>query len=134
MDASAITFSTIKRNKVDPTSSISPLPKQLIVGAGGNLEFLKERRTPLKRLSDLSMKSIQAGRQAYLRQQKQNDEFVYANAASGDFDAVKIAETLSDLIIDDLLEESAKELSDVCDSICENVFEQEFNDPPAQET
>ena len=123
-----VTFSTIKKNAVQAASA-SPLGKNLILGQsnGGVFGLVRDGRRALKKLADGSVRSIEQGKEAYLRQQRQNDEFVYANAASNEFDPVSIAETLTDLIIDDLLADSARELSDVCDSICDNVFEQEFN-------
>ena len=95
------------------------------------MTFASDVRQDVSSLSERAKAEIHERREAFLRHQRQNDEFVYANTASRDFDPVKISEMLSDLIIGDLLDDSARELGKVCDAICENVFEQEFK-PPQQ--
>lgn len=129
--SNTVTFSAIKKNMSNNKTALlnSSLPKQLVFGSDGNLNLSVDRRIQLARLSDASIRDIEDCRERFMRQQRKDDEFVYANAASEDFNPVEIAETLTDMIIDDLLDDSAKELSEVCDSICENVFDQEFNDP-----
>ncbi|QDZ20958.1 hypothetical protein HOP50_04g34820 [Chloropicon primus] len=121
-----VTFSTLKSKKNVAFDLDGAVPKQLIVGADREVDFVVDKRVDLAKLSAQSIRDIEEGREAFLRQQRQNDEFVYANAASDEFDPVKIAEKLEDLIIEDLLQDCANELSQVCDSICENVFEREF--------
>lgn len=108
------------------SSSAREEPKHLVVGPDHAVRLVADRRLDLPKLSALSVRNIEEGRQEYLRRQRQSDEFVYANSASEEFDPVKIAENLADLIIDDLVDDSARELSEVMDSICDNIFQREF--------
>ena len=108
------------------SSSAREEPKHLIVGPDHAVRLVADRRLDLPKLSALSVRNIEEGRQEYLRRQRQSDEFVYANSASEEFDPVKIAENLADLIIDDLVDDSARELNEVMDSICDNIFQREF--------
>lgn len=130
-ERSEVTFSALKAPKAARPPGESPLPKHLIVGSDNTLTFASDVRRDVSSLSERAKAEILERREAYLRHQRQNDEFVYANTASRDFDPVKISEMLSDLIIGDLLDDSARELGNVCDAICEKVFEQEFK-PPQQ--
>ena len=133
-EGAEITLSALKANKrterAEAAEQASLVGKQVVVGRDNSVGFVRDERIDLARLADGSVREIMERREAFLRHQKQNDEFVYSHAGSGDFDPVKIAQKLTDMIIDDLLDDSAKELSKVCDSICESVFEQEFNAPP----
>ncbi|KAL3163209.1 hypothetical protein ABBQ32_009611 [Trebouxia sp. C0010 RCD-2024] len=75
-------------------------------------------------LSDSDVHRILAHRRAYLKQQRAFDRAcVDSNEA---FDPTQVVEGIADMLLDDVLQQSAAELGEACDGLAEELFEGEF--------
>ncbi|KAL0050161.1 hypothetical protein WJX82_005522 [Trebouxia sp. C0006] len=76
-------------------------------------------------LSDSDVHRILAHRRAYIKQQRAFDRACVGNEHAA-FDPTQVVESIADMLLDDVLQQSAAELGAACDSLAEDMFESEF--------
>ncbi|KAL0042423.1 hypothetical protein WJX77_011936 [Trebouxia sp. C0004] len=76
-------------------------------------------------LFDSDVHRILAHRRAYIKQQRAFDRACVGNEHAA-FDPIQVVESIADMLLDDVLQQSAAELGAACDSLAEDVFDSEF--------
>ncbi|KAL0041379.1 hypothetical protein WJX79_001272 [Trebouxia sp. C0005] len=76
-------------------------------------------------LSDSDVHRILAHRRAYIKRQRAFDRACVGNEQAA-FDPTQVVESIADMLLDDVLQQSAAELGAACDSLAEDMFESEF--------
>ncbi|KAK9816679.1 hypothetical protein WJX72_003593 [[Myrmecia] bisecta] len=113
------------RTAQQDTQHVQHEPEQQSVAEHAAAEAPTAQRSAV---SEDLVERVLVARQRFVRHQKQLDEgLVRAGLRAPNH--IKVAEECADMLLDELLQESACEVDQICDDFCDQLFASEFLEP-----